>query len=551
MNLTSLPQFARNANRVGEIVAILSKYGLADWIDRLHLGFARGLLKGGDGIRLAELTRETRIRLILSELGTTFVKFGQVLSTRPDLIGPLLARELTKLQDQAPADAPETIKNTIQAELGQPVEELFTEFNLTPLASASIAQVHRARLANGTAVAVKVQHAGIEAKVRPDLDILVGLAGLAEKYLPELEEYRPRATAVEFQRILLRELDFGREERNLQQFEANFVNDPTARFPRVYAELSTSRVLTMEFLEGAKLSDPSGIEALGLDRELLARRGAQIFLEMIFRDGFYHADPHPGNFVLLPGGEIGLLDCGMVGHLSPDLREDIEEMITAIVSRDAAHLTAILLRLTDAPPEVNRDVLTGDVNEFLSYHASRRLDQVDLGAALTELTELIHRHHLVLPTGIALLLKVLVMLEGTSRLLNPRFNLTEILQSYQSRILWRHFSPARRAQGLFRLYREWKHLGELLPRGVISLLQQFQRGKFDLHVEHRRLEPAVNRVVLGLLASSLFLGSTLLWSHEVAPVVAGVSVPGALGCTVAVAIGLRLLRAITKSGKLD
>jgi ubiquinone biosynthesis protein len=546
MNLTTIPQFARNANRLREIVTVLSKYGLADWIGRLHLGFAKGWFRGGDGSRLAELTRETRIRLALSDLGPTFIKLGQLLSTRSDLIGPALAEELSRLQDNAPADAEEAVRATVEAELGEPIEQLFAEFEPQPLASASIAQVHRARLKDGTPVAVKVQHPAIQHKVRVDLDILVGLAGLAENYLPELAEYRPRTTAAEFQRVLLRELDFGREERNLRQFATHFHDDPTVRFPRSLAELSTSRVLTMEFLDGVKIADADGLRVLGLDREQLARRGAEIFLEMIFRDGYYHADPHPGNILVFADGTLGLLDCGMVGYLDEATREDIGEMLLAIANHDAQHVTSIIMRVASVPPGLDPAALSLDVVDFLSYHAAQPLDQVDLGAALTELTEIIRRHHLVLPMGIALLLKVLVMLEGTSRLLSPHFNLTELIQAYQHKLLWRHLSPRRRLRGMLRLYREWKHLGETLPRAIGTVLQQMQRGKVEVQLEHRHIEPALNRLVLGILINALILGSALLWSFQAPPLIWGVSLPGVSGCVLSVLLALRLLWTIRK-----
>lgn len=551
MKLTSIPQLARNANRLREMVTILSKYGLADWISRLDWDFAKGLFKNAEGKGLGELTHETRIRLALTELGTTFVKLGQMLSTRADLIGPVLAKELTLLQDQTPADAPSVVRSTVEAELGQPIEELFTEFDDRPLASASIAQVHRARLKTGPAVVLKVQHPGIEDRIRSDLDILVGLAGVAENYLPELKPYRPKTTAAQFQRLLLRELDFGREERNLQQFAANFAADPTVHFPAVFSEFSTSRVLTMEWIQGIKVAEVERLRVEGYDLDAIARRGAELFLEMIFRDGFYHADPHPGNILVLPGDVIGMLDCGMVGRIDDRTREEIEELLLAIATGDSANLASILMRLGSVPPEVDQVAFTADVGEFLSYYAGTTLQDLDLGKALTEMVEIIRRHQIVLPGSIALLIKVLVMLEGTARLLSPSFSLLEVLQPYQHKLLFRRLSPTRYVQKIRRLYREWEYLGETLPRRLIELLSVVQSGKLDVHLEHKHLESTVNRLVFGMLSSALFLGSALLWSREVPPLVGGVSVFGALGCGLSLVLALRLLWAIRRSGRLD
>jgi ubiquinone biosynthesis protein len=551
MNLTSIPQLARHANRLREIVTVLGKYGLADWVSRLDLDFARWLHRGATGRKLADLTTETRVRLTLIELGTTFIKLGQMLSTRPDLVGPKLAHELTQLQDNTPADPPAVVRATLEAELGRPVRELFAEFDDKPIASASIGQVHRARLPGGQVVAVKVQHPGIEGRVRTDLEILLTLAELAEKHLAEARQYQPVATAQQFQRTLLRELNFGREERHLRQFRRHFAEDPSVRFPTPYTDLSTTRVLTMEFLEGTKLCDTARLRELGADLNEVARRGATVFLDMIFRDGFYHADPHPGNLLYLPGGAIGMLDCGMVGRLDDDLREAIEDLLLAILSRNGAQLTALITRIGSVPPELDQAGLGADLTDFLAFYGHQPLDRFDLSGALMEMTEIIRRYHIVLPPGLALLLKVLVMLEGTARLLNPQFSLIELMRPYQEKLLLRRLSPQRFVQKFRRVFQEWEALGAVLPQGLREVLKQLQTGKFTVHQEHKGLEPSVNRLVFGMLTSSLFLGSAWMVSNRVVPVLWDVSVPGLAGIVGSVALGLRLLWAIRKSGRLD
>lgn len=550
IKITTIPQLYRNLNRWREILSVLSKYGLADWISRLDLEFAKGFFRSPAGEILARHTHETRIRLALTELGPTFIKLGQILSTRPDLVGLDLAEELQHLQDNTPADPPEVVRELIQGELGQEVDEVFAEFEDYPIASASIGQVHRARLKSGEWVVVKVQHAGIERKMRVDLDILVGLAHLAER-IPEFVNYRPRATVAEFQRTLLRELEFSREERHMQEFARVFENDPTVRIPRPFAELSTGRMLTMEHLEGVKLAEATRLLELGFDLQEVARRGAELYLEMIFAHGFYHADPHPGNILLLDGNVIGLLDFGMVGRIDEQLQEDFEEMLMAIGNQDAMLLTSIITRLGEVPPELDHASLSVDVADFVSHYTTQKLDEFDLTGALNELTDIIRRYHIMLPTRVAMLLKVLVMLEGTSRLLNPRFNLIEVMRPFQKRLVWRRLSPARQMRKWRRFYSELQHLMDVLPRGVIDIMQQVQSGKFDVHLDHRGLEPSVNRLVFGMITSALFLGSALLLSQRVPPVLQGLSLPGVIGCTVSIALGLRLFRAINKSGHLD
>jgi ubiquinone biosynthesis protein len=551
MRLSSIPQLARNINRVREIVTILSRYGLADWFSRLNVKFAKGLFKGPAGQGLGTLTHESRICLALTELGPTFIKLGQMLSTRPDLVGPDLARELSSLQEATPAEPARVVRATVEAELRKPIRELFAEFDDRPMASASIAQAHRARLRDGSWVVLKVQRRDIERRVRNDLDILVVLAELAQEHLGELRQYQPRATAAEFQRTLLRELDFRREERHLQQFLNNFSSDATVRFPRPYPELSTRRVLTMELLEGVRLADTPGLLARGYNPEEVARRGAEVFLEMIFRDGFYHADPHPGNVVVLPGGVIGMLDCGMVGRVDEALREEVEELLLALMHQDASLLTSVITRVGSVPPQFDQAGLGMDVADFMGYYGGQPLDTLDLGNVLTEMTEIIRRYHVLLPSRIALLIKVLVMLEGTSRLLNPRFNLMELIRPYQKKLIWRRLSPRRRLDKLRRWLHEWAYLSKVLPRSLVDILQQVQNGRFDIHLEHKGLEPSVNRLVYGLLTSALFLGSALMLSSRVPPLVGGVSLFGLIGAVVSVMQGLRLMWAIRKSGRLD
>ena len=550
MRLSTIPQIHRHLKRWAEISIILSKYGLAGWISRLDINFGKNFLKDREGAALALYSRETRIRLAITELGPTFIKLGQILSTRPDLVGIPLAEELKHLQDEVPADPPEVVRRTIEDELGQPLEDLFGEFNLTPIASASIGQVHRARLRTGQQVVVKVQHNDIERKIRVDLDIMTGLAVYAERR-PDLAAYRPKATVAEFQRTMRRELDFGREERNIQQFACFFAKDGSVRIPRTYPELTTVRVLTMELLEGVKLSERPVVLAGEFDLEEVARRGADLYLKMIFKHGFYHADPHPGNIMLLPGNVIGLLDFGMVGRIDEKLREQVEEMLLAIVNHDSLQLANVITRIGSIPESLDYASLTSDVADFVSHYAHQRIDQLDLSSALTEMIEMIRRYKILLPAQIALLLKVLVMLEGTARLACPTFSLMQVMKPYQQTMLWHRISPARRFKKLQRIYGEVEDLVEILPRRMREILRQVQSGKFDVHLDHRGLEPSVNRLVLGMLASALFLGSSLLLSMNVRPLVRGVSVVGATGCIVAVFLGLRLLRAINKSGHLD
>jgi ubiquinone biosynthesis protein len=525
------------------VAGVLAKYGLADWLSHTELERPKRLFTGREGEVLAEQSHAARIRLAATELGTTYIKFGQMLSTRPDLVGQEVADELAKLQHGVPPDAPEVALATVAAELGRPAKEIFAEFDPAPVGSASIGQVHRARLQDGQEAVVKVQHPGIESRIRGDLDILRMLAGLAEKSA-ELKRYQPEALVEEFQRSLSRELDFSREERNLQQFASNFAADPMVHFPQVFSELCTTRVLTMELITGVGLNEACRLAQTGVDREDLARRGANIWLDMIFRDGFFHADPHPGNILVLPGGVIGILDCGMVGRVDEKLREDIEEILVAVANRDSTQLSRLIMRLCSAPPDFDEGAFSSDVADYVAFYGNQSVDRLQLAGALNEIVRIVSRYQLVMPSNVSRLIKVFAMLEGTAQLLSPAVSLLELIKSYQRKILLRRLSPRAQWQKWQRTLGEWRQIGETLPRDLGDVLRRIQSGKFDIHLEHRRLEPSVNRLVMGMVTSSLFLGSAVLWSNRVPPVVGGFSVVGVLGCALSVALGLRLLQKI-------
>ena len=550
MNLSSLPQFSRNTKRFTEIVSILAKYGLANWISENEPDFIKGLFKSSDGVHLSELGENARIRMALTELGPTFIKLGQILSTRADLVGPELADELVELQSDTPADPPEAVRALIEEELGESADVIFAEFEDRAMASASIGQVHRATLHSGEKVVVKVQHGGIEEKVTTDLDILLALADLAEMYDPSLRSYQPKATVAEFRRNLLRELDFNRERRNLDQFSRNFAKDTMIHIPKAYPEFSARRVLTMEKLDGVTVANVERLKQEGVDTKALAERGANMYINMIFRDRFFHADPHPGNIWVLEGGVLGLLDCGMVGRIDDYTREEVEGMLLAAIERDANQLTEFVIRIGSIPEGLNRNALRADIDEFVSEYIGQSMKDFDLSGAVDGLTGIIRQHHILLPPGLASLLKVLVMLEGTSRSLNRDFSLIELLKPYYAKALQRKFSPERLLNRLKHSYRDWERLLNMLPYELTEILSRVRDGKFNVYLEHRRLDPIFNRLVYGILTAALFVGSSLILKQNIPPTIKGVSVFGAAGCLAALVLGFNLLRAIKKSGDL-
>ena len=570
MEVSNVPQLIRNTGRFREVVHVLAKYGLAGFLTDVNLEWVRSLFKTADDQQILELSPAARIRLAITELGTTFIKLGQVLSTRPDLVGQEIANELAQLRAGTPADPPDVIKELIETELGSSIEELYAEFEAEAFASASIGQVHRAVLHDGSAVVVKVQHPGIEDGIKNDLEILKMLAELAESHAPQLRQYRPVDTTTEFQRTLLRELDFRSEQRNLDLFRRNFRDDLRVVFPMPYQELSSRRVLTMQRLDGVNISEPGQLNESGLPLSEFAKRGASIFLDMIFRDAFYHADPHPGNLMIVPGQDsadstgaasveatspaepyrIGVLDCGMVGRMDEAFRQDIESALLAVVHHDSQTLTDVIVRLGSAPLELDREELMADVEDFLSVYAHQSLNEFDLSGCLQGIIDIIHRYKIVLHTKMAMLLKVLIMLEGTAQLLNPEFNLAEMIAPYGQRSMQDRFSPKRLFRRLQATYDDWNRLAEILPRDAADILHRIKSGRFNVYLEHRRLEATVNRLVLGILTAALYMGSAMLWSRGVGPTVQGISLPGISGCLVACYLGFIVIRAVKSTGDL-
>lgn len=551
MRIDAIPNLVRDSKRLNEIVTVLAKYGLAPWLGGVKSEWIQNAFKSKDGQAIAELSQGARLRMAFTELGTSFIKLGQVLSTRADLVGPDITRELAELQSGTPADPPEVVREVITSELGSTPEELFAKFDDKAVASASIGQVHFATLFDGTEVVVKVQHPGIEEKVESDLEIMKQLAAIADRHSSQARQYRPIETMEEFSRILAAELDFTRERRNLETFNNNFANEENVRIPQPYADLSSRRVLTMDRLVGVSLSKADQLGAEGQDLAEVANQGANIFLEMIFRDGFFHADPHPGNIFVLTNGAIGLLDCGMVGRIDEKMREQFEDMLVAAADKDGDALCRSICDLGVLPKNFDYEDLRVEIEEFLSEFATQRLDEFDLGGALNRMMEIIRRFNIVLPSRITLLIKVLVMLEGTSKELNPSFSLAEIIEPYRSKIVSRRLSPQRLLRKAKRNILDWNRLVESAPRDIADILMQVKRGKFDVHLEHRKLDAVVNRLVMGILTAALFLGSALLWSQNVKPTLGGVSIAGFAGCIVAVVLGVRLILAVKRSGNVD
>lgn len=538
---------------------MLNRYGLADWMSHFPRLPFKNVLKDKQGLPLSEHSRETRIRLALTELGPTFIKLGQILSARPDLVGLDLAIELQQLHALVPPDPPDTVRDTLRTELGDRFEQEIVEFDPVPAAVASIGQVHRGRLQDGTEVAIKVQRKGIESIVLRDLDVMSGFAQLATK-VGSLAAWGPVDLVDQLGPMLRRELDFERELQNMRMFADFLAGDPKIQIPKTFPDLSTQRVLVMHWIDGRSIAGKTPCFEAASDREQLGRKIAQCYMEMLFDHGTFHADPHPGNLLAMPGGQLGILDFGMVGRIDDRLRETIEEMLVAISSGDQFQLARLIQRVGSAPEDIDESAFSIDVADYLATYGSQPLDRFDLTAALNDLSSILHRHSIKLPHQSALLLKMLISLEGTLRELDANFSTLEVMQSFIRKALLRRLSPARRLRQARRIYMEAENFLEVAPDQLVGLLQQVRQGRVKINLQHRRLGPPVNRLVLGMLASALFLGSSLLLSREVPPLLFvvpwrfglhNISLFGLAGIAISVLVMLRLILAIGRTGHLD
>ena len=388
--------------------------------------FHRGLL-GHPRRRAVPYTRPEHVRLALEDLGATFVKLGQIASTRGDLLPPAYQAELARLQDAAPPEPWENIRAVLEAELGDGLGDLFVTVDPAPVASASIGQAHAATLADNTEVIVKVRRPGVVQVVEIDLDLLTRAAHRIGRRLDPAGRWDLPAIAAEFAATLRAELDYRREAANARRFAIQFANRQEVRIPLVFPAASTSRVLTLERLRGLKLDDLDGLDAAGIDRAALADRAARLLLEMVYTNGFFHADPHPGNFFVQPDGAIGLIDFGMVGEIAPEQRALLAGLLFAIASRDPDALMESFLAMGTAPPDVNRGQLQADLVAVVRAVVDRPLGEVSVGRLLEDLLAIMRRHRLRLPGTLALLAKTITMAEGMGAHLDPSFRLLDAM----------------------------------------------------------------------------------------------------------------------------
>jgi ubiquinone biosynthesis protein len=550
-------RWARQLRRSRVIVTVLAKYGLKDLASALR-GSRRRQRDLAEG-RGSE-TRPDRLRRAFEELGPTFIKLGQLLSVRPDLIPPAYAQALSSLQDAVVPVPFAAIRKVLETELGAQWSEGFAHFDPEPVASASIAQVHRAHLPDGQEVAVKVQRPGIEQVIAADLEILEDLARLLERRLPAGEFYDPVGMVREFERTIRRELDFEEEGQTVERFRRAFSKNPTVHIPRIYRELTGARVLTLEYIHGIKISELEQLEAAGLDRRLIAHNGAELVLKQIFEHGFFHADPHPGNLLVLPSAVLAPIDFGMVGYLDEDLQEALADLLIALIRRDAHGIIRVLAHLGIEEESVRHGSLHRDLTELLVRYWGLPLEQFNLEQWLNELLWLMRTHHLRLPAELVMVGKALTLMEGIGRRLDPGFVIVEQARPYARKLLRRRLSPLGRREDLPEWLETARESGRLLqaaPGDLRAILAKVREGQLKIQFEHRGLERMVtdldkasNRLAIGLIIAALILGSSWVIQAQGGPLLWGVPAISLLGFALALILALGLLWAIWRSGRL-
>jgi len=549
---------ARQLRRLREIATILVRYGFADVLGRLrlerYLALGRRIFFPRRARAAERLTQAQRLRLALEALGPTFIKFGQALSTRADVLPSDFVAEFSRLQDEVPPLAPGEAEAAIERELGTPLGSIFSEFDSTPIAAASIAQVHRARLVSGEEVAVKVRRPGISSVIESDLAIMGYLARLAERYLPDADVYRPSMLVHQFALSIRREQDLAREGRTIGRFAQDFAGDPSVHFPRVYWNETTSGVLTMEFVRGVKLSDILAGRADG-DRRLLAQRGAEVLLKQILLHGVFHADPHPANVFVLPGDVICLLDFGNIGRVDRQLREKLARLVGAVVRQDPEALADSVIAIAQ-PHEVNRAELRNDLTEMLESYSVVALGNLAIGELLRDILGAMARHRLRMPADLMLLARALVTSEGVGRQLDPAFNMVETARPLVERVLRERTSPSALVERAGELAHDTAEVVQALPRGVLEIIEKARTDRFQIQFVHRNLEHFVqeldrssNRLSLAVLVAALIVGSSLIFQAKSGPAMFGYPALGMAGFLAAGLLGLWLVVLILRSGR--
>ena len=562
MQLRKIGQKIRDIRRFNQILRILTKHGFGFAIQQLHLErhvIGRGVIKIRMLKRFTEPqeSRSVRLRKVLEELGPTFIKLGQILSVRPDLIPIDLCNELSKLQDQVPPFDYGDIKKQIKESLGSYPEELFSAFNSTPIAAASLGQAHQARLKTGEDVVVKVQRPDIRRTIETDIDILYTLAQLAGRYMADIKVFDPNSIVNEFSKVITKEIDFTHEAHNIDKFCKNFKDSVTVRIPKVFWEYTRSKVITTEEIKGIRLNDYLNQPHSSEEKRTVALNGANAILQQIFVDGFFHADPHPGNIFILPDNVVAFVDFGIVGRLDEDSRDAIVSLLIAVSMKNARGIIKALESLGAFTEEVPIRSFKHDINDFMERYYDIPLKQIEISTVLQQAIDSMLRYKLKIPHQFHVLFKAITTIDGVARQLDPEFNTIAHTRPFVEKLVRERHDPSRMLKDAALYSSELLDIIKIIPRDAYEILKKIKTGRLKIEFEHQGLSKFIsemdkssNRVSFSLVISALIIGSSLIIMANKGPLVYGFPVLGVLGFIFAGILGLGLAIAILRSGRL-
>jgi ubiquinone biosynthesis protein len=559
--IKSAVEFAQHLPRYREIVTVLWKHGFGEILKLVVLQKFLSIEEKPTVLAVGEVPLPVRLRLALEELGPTFIKFGQVLSSRRDLLPDDIYWELCKLQDGVPPFDGALAQTIAETELKRPLTSLFSSFSISPVGGASIAQVHRAELPNGTKVAVKVQRPGIEKVIELDLAILHDLARFAEKNVPDLSGMNPVGVVEEFSATLLKELDFTHEAANAERFRKQFEGNPAIKAPKVYRHLSTSRVLTMEFISGLSVKDPVALREAGIDPVALAESMTQLIYQQIFDFGFFHGDPHPGNMYVLPGGVVGLIDFGMMGSFTAAFRSSIAQLLAGLAKKDHQQVMSAILEISEERYTSQPSKMLAEVEAFSDLHLSGALKDINLGHVLNQLLELLRRNRLRMNGAFYLGIKAFTQVEAIGRTLDPDLNFIQLGEPYARRLMESKYKLPHVKEILTRLLAGSVDFLEDFPGDFRNFYQRVKAGKLSFPIEHKidsegfepmrkTLDSIANLLATSVLTASVLICSSILVLAHMPPDIWGVSLFGFLGLVWGGFMGFRLALHIWKHGGL-
>lgn len=546
--------------RYGQIIDVLQKYGFGYIVDQLGLNSIRNLtykLKNKGKVNKLNNSGPVRVRKILEELGPTYIKLGQLLSMRHDIVPLEYAAEFEKLQDETPSFEFEEVEQIIVEELGHPIAELFDRFDTKPLACASIGQVHRAKIKNGDEVVVKVQRPGIKEMIESDLDIMYSIARLVEEHMPETRLYRPVEIVDELSRSILAEIDYTQEGWNTDRFAENFRENTQVHIPKVYWSYTNKRVLTLEYIKGVKGSRMDLVEKQGFDRGIIALVVAKAFMQQVFEDGFFHADMHPGNILIMEDGTVAFLDFGMIGHLSSEVSDMFLDGIVALVNGDSSSFIELLRDMGCIDSHADTRSLKVDIESFRAKYYGKSLKKLDASIVIEELIGILREHQVTIPHNIALLVRGIVAVESFGLVIDPDFNFNELIEPYARNEMKERFYPQNLARRTYSSFSGWSRLLQKAPNKISHILDHAENGYLRIRFESEEasrmiseIDAASNRLSFSLVISAMIIASSLVIQTDMKPSVWGVPLLGTFSFFIASVFGMWLVYNIFRTGRI-